>query len=34
LYDFGCDHDAHRTLAQALRGAPQALPVAELIGTR
>jgi hypothetical protein len=34
LYDYGCDRDAHRTLAEALRGAPQALPIAELIGKR
>ena len=34
VYDYGCDRDAHRTLAEALRGAPQALPIAELIGRR
>jgi hypothetical protein len=34
LYDFGCDRDAHRALAEALRGAPEALPIAELIGKR
>lgn len=34
LYDYGCDRDAHRMLADALRAAPQALPIAELIGKR
>jgi hypothetical protein len=34
LYDYGCDRDAHHTLAEALRSAPQALPIAELIGKR
>lgn len=34
LYDYGCDREAHRTMAEALRGAPQALPLAEMIGKR
>jgi hypothetical protein len=34
VYDYGCDRDAHRTLAEALRSAPQALPIAALIGER
>jgi hypothetical protein len=34
LFDYGCDGDEHRTLAEALRAAPQALPIAELIGKR
>ncbi|WP_267395798.1 MULTISPECIES: DUF6438 domain-containing protein [unclassified Sphingomonas] len=34
LYDCGCNRDVHRTLAEALRDAPQALPIAELIGKR
>jgi hypothetical protein len=34
LYNYGCDRDAHRTLAEALRTAPQALPIADLIGKR
>lgn len=33
-YDFGCDRDKHRTLADALRAAPEALPIAGLIGGR
>ncbi|RYY10369.1 MAG: hypothetical protein EON55_16500 [Alphaproteobacteria bacterium] len=34
VYDYGCDRDANRGLAEAVRGAPQALPIADLIGTR
>jgi hypothetical protein len=34
VYDFGCDRDAHRPLADALRAAPAALPIADLIGSR
>jgi hypothetical protein len=34
LYDYGCDRDEHRVLADALRVAPQALPIAELIAKR
>ena len=34
LFDYGCDWEQHRTLAEALRAAPQALPIAELIGKR
>lgn len=34
LYDYGCDRDTHRALAEALRAAPQALPIAALIGSR
>lgn len=34
LYDYGCDRDAHRPLAEALRAAPQTLPIAELIANR
>jgi hypothetical protein len=34
LYDHGCDRKEHRTLAGALRAAPQALPIGELIGQR
>lgn len=34
LYDYGCDRDQHRMLADAVRDAPHALPIAELIGKR
>ena len=34
LYDYGCDRHAHRELAEALRDAPEALPIAGLIGKR
>ncbi len=34
LYDYGCDRDAHRPLAETLRAAPQTLPIAELISQR
>jgi hypothetical protein len=34
LFDYGCDPDAHRVLAAALRAAPRALPIAGLIGQR
>ncbi|WP_277971535.1 DUF6438 domain-containing protein [Sphingomonas echinoides] len=34
LYDYGCDRDAHRPLAETLRAGPQALPIAKLIGKR
>lgn len=34
LYDYGCDRDEHRALADALRAAPRMLPIAGLIGTR
>ena len=34
LFDLGCDRDKHHMLAEALRTAPQALPIAGLIGTR
>jgi hypothetical protein len=33
-YDFGCDRDSNRGLAEALRAAPQALAIGELIGKR
>ncbi len=34
LFDYGCDRTEHRALADALRAAPQALPIADLIGKR
>jgi len=34
LYDYGCDRETHRAMADALRAAPQALPIAALIGNR
>lgn len=34
LYDYGCDREANHALAEALRGAPQALPITDLIGKR
>ncbi|UYY57186.1 DUF6438 domain-containing protein [Sphingomonas sp. S2-65] len=34
LYDYGCDRDEHRALAEALRDAPLALPLGGLIGKR
>lgn len=34
LYDYGCDRDAHRALAETLRAVPKTLPIAELIGKR
>lgn len=34
LYDYGCDRNAYHALAAALRDAPQALPISELIGKR
>jgi hypothetical protein len=34
VFDHGCDRDEHRALAEALRDAPKALPIAELIGKR
>ncbi|WP_129586209.1 DUF6438 domain-containing protein [Sphingomonas montana] len=34
VYDYGCDRDEHRQLADALRAAPTVLPIAELIGRR
>ncbi|MEG3093445.1 DUF6438 domain-containing protein [Sphingomonas sp. PB1R3] len=34
VYDYGCDRDAHRPLAETLRTAPQTLPITELIGKR
>lgn len=34
LYDYGCDRAVNRELAETLRSAPQALPIAELIGKR
>ncbi|MFD1951238.1 DUF6438 domain-containing protein [Sphingomonas arantia] len=34
VYDYGCDRDEHRPLADALRTAPAMLPIADLIGSR
>ncbi|HXH15965.1 MAG TPA: DUF6438 domain-containing protein [Sphingomonas sp.] len=34
LFDFGCARDQHVALADALRAAPQALPITDLIGKR
>ncbi|WP_277967930.1 DUF6438 domain-containing protein [Sphingomonas echinoides] len=34
VYDYGCDRGGNQALAEALRGAPQALPIADLIGKR
>lgn len=34
LYDYGCDRDARRALAEALRGVPESLPIAGMIGKR
>jgi hypothetical protein len=33
-FDYGCDRGEHHMLAEALRAAPQALPIAGLIGKR
>ncbi len=34
VFDYGCDRDKHRSLADALRAAPTMLPIADLIGNR
>ncbi|MFC3579378.1 DUF6438 domain-containing protein [Sphingomonas hylomeconis] len=33
-YNYGCDREKHRAMADALRSAPDALPIADLIGKR
>jgi hypothetical protein len=33
-YNYGCDREKHRAMADALRAAPAALPIADLIGKR
>jgi hypothetical protein len=34
MFDYGCDPDEHRALAEALRDASKAPPIAKLIGKR